>query len=113
MEREEWTLLSSIKTGLWRTGPELFGQMRQKSIGFDPLEGCMCEKIRQAFIGQGIVKCGGGFLMIWGYMGWNAVGILVEMEGWMDAEQYVSILEDKPFPSKENSALSKESIIFQ
>ena len=113
MEREEWTLLSSIRTGLWRAGPELFGQMRQKPIGLGPLEGCMCEKIRQVFIGQGIVKCGGGFLMIWGCVGWNGVGILVEMEGWMDAEQYVSILEDKPLPSMENSGVSKKSIIFQ
>ena len=71
------------------------------------------KKIRQAFIGQGIVKCGGGFLMIWECMGWNEVGILVEMEGWMYAEQYVSILEGKLLPSMENSALSKKSIIFQ
>ena len=41
------------------------------------------------------------------------MGILVEMEGWMDAEQYVSILEDKLLPSMKNSALSKESIILQ
>ena len=44
MGREEWTLLSCLRTGLWRTGPELFGQMRQKSTGLGPLEGCMCEK---------------------------------------------------------------------
>ena len=50
--------------------------------------------------------------MIWRCMGWNGVGILVEMEGWMDAEQYVSILEDKLLPSMENSGLSKKSIIF-
>ena len=71
------------------------------------------KKIRQAFIGQGIVQCGGGFLMVWGCMGWKGVGILVEMEGWMDAEQYVSIIEDKLLLSMENFALSKESIIFQ
>ena len=51
--------------------------------------------------------------MIWECMGWNGVGILVEMEGWMYAEQYVSILEGKLLPSMENSALSKKSIIFQ
>ena len=44
MEREGWTLLSCIRTGLWRTGPELFGQMRQKSTGLGQMEGCMCEK---------------------------------------------------------------------
>ena len=51
--------------------------------------------------------------MVWECMGWNGVGILLEMEGWMDTEQYVSILEDKLLPNMENSALSKESIIFQ
>ena len=51
--------------------------------------------------------------MVWECMGQNGVGMSVEMEGWMDAEQYVSILEDKLLPSMENSALSKKSIIFQ
>ena len=51
--------------------------------------------------------------MVLGCMGWNGVGILVGMKGWMDAKQYVSILEDKLLPSMENAALSKESIIFQ
>ena len=51
--------------------------------------------------------------MVWECMGQNGVGMSVEMEGWMDAEQYLSILEDKLLPSMENSALSKKSIIFQ
>ena len=53
------------------------------------------------------------FLDDLGMDGLDGVGILVDMEGWMDAEQYVSILEDKLLSSMENSALSKESIIFQ
>ena len=36
----------------------------------------------------------------------------VEMEGWMDAEQYLSILEDKLLPSMENSGLSKKALSF-
>ena len=44
MESKGWALLSSIRTGLWRTGPELFGQMRHKSTGLGQMEGCMCEK---------------------------------------------------------------------
>ena len=51
--------------------------------------------------------------MVWECMGQNGVGMSVEMEGWMDAEQYLSILEDKLLPSMENSGLSKKSIIFQ
>jgi DDE superfamily endonuclease len=62
---------------------------------------------------QEIVKFGGGSLMVWGCMGWNGVGILVEVEGRMDAEQYVSILEDNLLPSMENSGIPEESIIFQ
>jgi len=31
--------------------------------------------------------------MVWGFMGWNGVGILTEIEGRMDAKQYVEILE--------------------
>ena len=53
------------------------------------------------------------FLDDLGMRGLDGVGILVEMEGWMDAEQYVSILEDKQLSSMENSALSKKSNIFQ
>ena len=41
------------------------------------------------------VKHGGGNnLMVWGCMGWNGVGKLVEVQGTMDASQYVDILED-------------------
>jgi len=62
---------------------------------------------------QGTVKFGGGSLMVWGCMGRNGVGILAEVEGRMDAEQYVSILEDNLLPSMENSGIPEESIIFQ
>ena len=106
-------MLSGIRTGLWRTGTELFGHMRQKSTGLVKWKDVCVKKSRQAFIEQGIVKFRGGFLMVWECMGQNGVGIFVEMEGCMDAEQYVSILEDKLLPSMKNSGLSKKSIIFQ
>lgn len=41
------------------------------------------------------VKHGGGNnLMVWGCMGWNGVGMLVEVQGIMDSEQYCEILEE-------------------
>ena len=41
------------------------------------------------------VKHGGGNnLMVWGCMGWNGVGKLVEVQGKMNSEQYCKILED-------------------
>ena len=32
--------------------------------------------------------------MVWGCMGWNRVGKLVEVQGKMNAEQYCDILEN-------------------
>lgn len=62
---------------------------------------------------QGTVKFGGGSLMVWGCMSWNGVGILAEVEGKMDAEQYVSILEGNLLPSMKYSGIPRENIIFQ
>ena len=42
---------------------------------------------------KGTVKFGGGLLTVWGCVGWNGVEVLSEVEGRMDAEQYVTILE--------------------
>ena len=47
---------------------------------------------------QGTVKLGGGNIMVWGCMGWNGVGQLAEIEGKMDADQFVSILEEHLLP---------------
>jgi hypothetical protein len=37
---------------------------------------------------------GGGNLMVWGCMGWNGVGKLIEVQGNMDKVQYCEILEN-------------------
>ena len=44
-------------------------------------------------------------------MGWNEVGILAEVEGRMNTEQYVSILEDNLLSSMEDYGISEENII--
>ena len=36
----------------------------------------------------------GNNLMVWGCMGWNGVGKLIEVEGKMDAKQYCKILDE-------------------
>src|SRR3979490_2889252 len=56
---------------------------------------------------QGTVKFGGGNIMVWGCMGWNGVGKLAEIEGRMDAEQYVEILDDHLLPSIEESGIAE------
>ena len=60
------------------------------------------------------VKHGGGNnLMVWGCMGWNGVGKLVEVQGIMDAVQYCEILEDGLVESFEKLEMNEEERIFQ
>jgi len=62
---------------------------------------------------KGTVKFGGGNLMVWGYMRWNRVGTLCEVEGRMNAKQYISILEECLLRSMEESDIDEEDNIFQ
>jgi hypothetical protein len=48
-----------------------------------------------------------------GCIGWNGVGVLSEVEGQMDAEQYVAILEQGLLQIMENSGIPEGDIIFQ
>ena len=60
------------------------------------------------------VKHGGGNnLMVWGCMGWNGVGKLVEVQGIMDAKQYCEILEDGVVESFETLEIEEGKRIFQ
>ena len=55
------------------------------------------------------IKHGGGNnLMVWGCMGWNGVGKLVEVQGKMNAEQYCEILEDGMEESFEKLEMEEE-----
>jgi len=62
---------------------------------------------------NGTVNFGGGSLMVWDCMGWNGVGMLAEVEGKMNAEQYEDILNDHLLPSLAESGIDEEDIIFQ
>jgi transposase len=62
---------------------------------------------------QGTQKFGGGNIMMWGCMGWDGVGYATRIEGKMDAQLYVSILEDKLQESLHYFDKSASDIIFQ
>lgn len=62
---------------------------------------------------QGTVKFGGGALMMWACMGWDGVGMATKIDGRMDADLYVSILEDELMASLEYYGENIEDIIFQ
>jgi len=59
------------------------------------------------------IKFGGGNIMVWGCMGWEGVGILSEVEGRMNAQQYVDILKGGVERSIEKLGINREEAIFQ
>ena len=62
---------------------------------------------------QETVKFGGGNIMVWGCMGWEGVGNMVEVEGRMNGEQYVDILDNNLLQSMNNLLVDPEIAIFQ
>jgi hypothetical protein len=50
--------------------------------------------------------------MVWGCIGWNDVGVFSGVEGWMDAEQYVAILEGGLLLNMEKSRIPADEGIF-
>ena len=51
--------------------------------------------------------------MVWGRMGWNGVGMLVEVEGKMNADQYCQILSDGVVESFEKLEMEEGELYFQ
>lgn len=62
---------------------------------------------------EGTVKHGSGNIMVWGVMGWEGVGKMVEVEGRMKADQYISILTEGLLPTIQESDIPEGDIIFQ
>ncbi|KIJ35406.1 hypothetical protein M422DRAFT_262369 [Sphaerobolus stellatus SS14] len=62
---------------------------------------------------ESTVKFGGGHIMVWGCMEWNGVRIFCDVEGKMDANLYVSILEEYMLESIKELQIPEEKVIFQ
>ena len=52
-------------------------------------------------------------MMVLGCMGWNGVGMLTEVEGRMDAKQYVEIMDQHLLQSMEDLGIPLEKAILQ
>lgn len=59
------------------------------------------------------VKFGGGSLMMWGCMSWEGVGYGVKIEGKMDADLYVKILDEDLMKSLEWWGKEPDEVVFQ
>ena len=62
---------------------------------------------------EGKVKHGGGSIMVWGCMTHRGVGFAYWIEGWIDSDLYITILEDELLNSIEYYKLKRKDIIFQ
>ena len=62
---------------------------------------------------EGTLKFGGRNLMMWGCMTWKGIGYATKIEGKMDAQLYVEILEDELAKSLEWWGVEEEEVIFQ
>jgi len=62
---------------------------------------------------EGTKKFGGGSLMMWGCMLWEGVGYGCKIDGRMDGELYVKILDDKLQASLDYYGKTSDDIIFQ
>lgn len=59
------------------------------------------------------LKFGGGSVMLWGCMLWEGPGEMCKIDGPIDTDLYIGILEDELLSSLENSGREVEDIIFQ
>jgi hypothetical protein len=62
---------------------------------------------------EGTKKFGGGSLMMWGCMMWDGVGYSCKIDGRMDADLYVQILEEDLQASIQHYGKTADDIIFQ
>ena len=62
---------------------------------------------------EGTMKYGGGSLMLWGCFGWEGPGYAMKIEGKMDADIYVEIMEDELKNSLFNWDYNVDDVIFQ
>ena len=62
---------------------------------------------------QGTVKFGGGSLMVWGCMLWDGVGYACRIDGKMDGDLYVKILEEDVQASLSHYGKSGGEVIYQ
>jgi len=62
---------------------------------------------------EGTLKYGGGSVMIWGCMTWEGVGYATKIDGRMDGDLYISILDDELQSTMEFYDVTADNIIFQ
>jgi hypothetical protein len=94
----EWTI-EDWKRVIWSDG--------RKYVWRDSDEGLSDRLV------EGAVRFCGGNLMLWGCMKWDGIGYATRIEGKVNADLYVSILEDELLQTVEFYGKTADDIIFQ
>ena len=104
----EWTL-EDWKRVIWSDETKInhLGSDGRKYVWKDRDEGLSDRLV------EGTVKFGGGNLMLWGCMAWDGVGYATRIEGKMDANLYVSIMEDELQQTLELWGKTTDDVVFQ
>ena len=108
LSHQHWTV-DDWKRVIWsdETKINLRGSDGRKWVWKSPGEGLSNRLV------EGTFKFGGGNLMMWGCMGWDGVGYSCRIDGRMDADLYVSILEDELQKSLQYWGKTTEEVVFQ
>ena len=104
----EWTL-EDWKRVIWsdETKINYLGSDGRKYVWKDRDEGLSDRLV------EGTVKFGAGNLMLWGCMAWDGVGYATRIEGKMDADLFVSIMEDELQQTQELWCKTTDDVVFQ
>ena len=108
LAHQHWTV-EDYKQVLWTDETKInrLGSDGRKWVWKKPGEGLSDRLV------QGTVKFGGGNLMFWGCMLWDGVGFGTKIDGRMDADLYVSILDDELQQTLEYYGKNPEDVVFQ
>ena len=99
IERRHWTV-EVWKSVIWS------GETKINRLCSDGLQYAWVERgtTTSEKLIQPTVKFGGGSIMVWGSMAWPGVGAFARIDGTMDSEQYIEILENVLVPTIERVA---------
>jgi len=98
------------------TGKELYGQMKLKLIVWGQMEGNGCGERQEGLsdrLVEGTVKFGGGSVMVWGCMFCNGPRYACKIDGRMDGEFYVRIMEEGLKSSMDYYGETPQDVVFQ
>jgi hypothetical protein len=108
ISHKDWTL-EDWKKVVWsdETKVNRLGSDGRKWVWKKPGEGLSDRLV------EGTKKFGGGSVMVWGCMMWEGAGYACKIDGIMDADLYVQILEDDLQNSLEYYGRTADDTIFQ